>query len=298
MTFAMSVHQPPKSGARLGAFGERALAQFARAYPSASAGFAHELAGHPLLGLEALADAAARMDPRHVEVRAADNRNGEEFAFAAPEGAGAPDTIRAIGKAGRWVMLRFVEQLPEFEALLSDTLGEITPVIRAITGKPERLQGFIFISSPGTLTPFHFDPEFNILMQVSGRKYFTVYPPEAPWLTDEKQERFHRDGDNLLPWRTGDELAGWDNVLDPGDALYVPFKCPHWVRVGDQPSISLSLTWCSPASQAQNDAWRFNGWLRTRGIGAAPPAMGAPLTRAKALGWRALRRAGLAGTDI
>lgn len=291
----MSVHQPLHTGALVGAFGPQALVRFAQAYPAISTTFSHGLAGHPLLELEALAGAAGRMDPRHVEVRASENSNGDAFAFAPPEGTGAADTIRAIGQTRRWVMLRFVEQVPEYRALLSDTLGEIAPLIREVTGEPVRLQGFIFISSPGTLTPFHFDPEFNILMQLSGRKHFAVYPPQAPWLTDGKQERFHRDGDNLLAWNKGDELAGTVNVLDPGDALYVPFKCPHWVRVGDEPSISLSLTWCSRASQAQNDAWCFNGWLRARGMEPAAPVIGAGLTRAKALGWRVLRRMGAEG---
>ncbi|WP_338466555.1 cupin-like domain-containing protein [Novosphingobium sp. ZN18A2] len=291
----MSVHRPPERGAASAALDDTAQAQFARLYPAVSGRFSHLLAGHPLLTTDALADAATRMNPRHVEVRAAKNRNGEEFAFAAPAGCGPHDTIRAIGEAGRWVMLRFVEQLPEYRALLSDTLAEIAPVIRQSTGEPVRLQGFIFVSSPDTLTPFHFDPEYNILMQISGRKYFTVYSPGPPYLTDEKQERFHRDGDNLLPWHTGAELVGQANVLDPGDALYVPFKSPHWVRVGEEPSVSLSLTWCSRQSQAQDDAWRFNGWSRAKGLALRAPAMRSPVTFAKAMGWRVLNRAGLGG---
>ncbi|MDE2436517.1 MAG: cupin-like domain-containing protein, partial [Sphingomonadales bacterium] len=205
----------------------------------------HLLVGHPLLTLDALADAAGRMRAEHVEVRRAANRNGERFAFADGDDLSPAHTIRAIADAGRWVMLRFAEQLPEYDALMREVIGEIEPVIRATTGEPLRLQTFIFVSSPRTLTPFHFDPEYNILFQIAGRKRFAVYNPVEPWLPDRRSEHFHRDGDNLLPWSEQYMEQGRINALDPGEAIYVPYKSPHWVEVDDDASVSLSITWCS-----------------------------------------------------
>src|SRR3546814_5379175 len=37
-------------------------------------------------------------------------------------------------------------------------------------------QGFLFISSPGSITPYHFDPEHNILLQLRGTKVMNVWP--------------------------------------------------------------------------------------------------------------------------
>ena len=46
-----------------------------------------------------------------------------------------------------------------------------------------RRSAFLFISSPETLAPFHFDAEYNVLFQIAGRKDFILYPPVAPWIT-------------------------------------------------------------------------------------------------------------------
>ncbi|MBS0480985.1 MAG: cupin-like domain-containing protein [Proteobacteria bacterium] len=268
------------------------VSALSRLYPNSSGKLRHLLCGHPLLSLEALADAAPRMRPDYVEVRNAANRNGEPFAFAEQGDSDPATTIRTIATANRWVMLRFAEQLPEYDALMRGVIEEIAPTVRAVSGDPLRLQTFIFVSSPRTLTPFHFDPEYNILFQLAGRKHFAVYDPRDPWLPPLRSESVHRDGDNLLPWSDDFQHQGTVNTLDPGEAIYVPYKSPHWVEVDDQPSISLSITWCSRASFEQADTCRLNDWLRRHGMNPPPPPglpAGAPL---RSGAWRVLRRLG------
>ena len=38
-----------------------------------------------------------------------------------------------------------------------------------------RREGFIFISSPGSITPFHMDPEYNFLLQIRGEKQISIW---------------------------------------------------------------------------------------------------------------------------
>ena len=247
-----------------------ARAQFDQSFPLQPAVLGHNLANHPLLSLEMLALAAGRMKPEHVECRSSATANGHEFAHAGTDRVA--DTIRNIGEAGRWVMLRFAEQLPEFADLLSQLLAEIEPVVGRF-GRPLNPQAFIFISSPGTLTPFHFDPEFNILFQIAGQKRFATYPVVAPWLDNAKQALFHRDGDNLLSWDPAYAEAATVHTLNPGDALFVPYKASHWVEVAEEPSISLSLTWSCAVTLELEAAWQLHGWLAEHGISSkAPPA--------------------------
>ena len=269
-----------------------AVARLAGLYPLEAGKIAHDLAGHPLLMPAALAEAAQQMDPATVECREARNRNGEGFAFA---GAGDSDpaaTILDIAKAGRWVMLAKIEQLPEYAALLEDVMDALGPAIRPATGAPLRLQGFVFVSSPGALTPFHMDPEYNILFQIAGRKRFAVCPGEGAWLTDAVNERYHQDGNNLLAWHDTYAAAATVHPLAPGEALFVPYKCAHWVEVESEPSVSLSLTWCSASSFEQEAAWRLNAWLRRRGLSPHRPARLPARNRGMALAWRALDRLG------
>ena len=269
-----------------------AMAALQAAFPQAPARFGHRLRDEPLLSLDLLADAAGRMNPAHVEVRRSRNANGTPFAFAEAGGRDPAATIRQIGQAHCWVMLRFAEQLPEYAQLLHRMLDEIEPLTRRF-GPPVQPRAFIFISSPGTLTPFHFDPEFNILFQIAGHKRFATYPVAAPWLGVGEQQRFHHDGNNLLPWKPGFAADGAVHALDPGEALFVPYKAPHWVEVGEQPSISLSLTWSSQATHELEAAWQLHGWLRRRGLPSRPPPPFPGRARFQAALRRGLGRLGL-----
>ncbi|HEY6816131.1 MAG TPA: cupin-like domain-containing protein [Croceibacterium sp.] len=277
-----------------GALARDEILRFASLYPSKPGVLAHVLAPHPLLTLEALARACERMNPANVLCHAAKNRNGEGFAPAARPERSIADTVRGIAHAGRYVMMSFVEQLPEYAELMRATVAELEPAIRPRTGEPLQLRAFLFISSLRTLAPFHFDAEYNVLFQIAGTKDFAVYPPVAPWITDESNERYHRTGDNLLPWRESFAGEGQHVPLAPGDALFVPYRWPHWVTVGDEPSISLSFTWNSRAGFEQNDAYRLNAWLRRFGLSPGSPAPLPTRSAVRSVAWRALSRLRLA----
>lgn len=251
---------------------DAAQSRLAAALPLETVRLRHSLANDPLLSLDMLALAVTRMNPQHVECRQSRNSNGGPFAIAGKSPLDAAETIRKIGQSNRWVMLRFAEQLPEYAELLGRLLDEIGPVISRY-GPAIKPRAFIFISSPGSLTPFHFDPEFNILLQISGRKRFATYPAAAPWLTNARQSQFHARGDNLLPWQASFSADANLHLLGPGDALFVPYKAPHWVEVDLEPSVSLSLTWSHQSTHELEAAWQFHGWMQRRGIEMqAPPA--------------------------
>lgn len=271
--------------------GETAAADaLAALYPTQSGRFGHELAGHPLLTLDALADAAARMNPAHVELRHANRGANGDFAHQADEAARAPETIRAIADSGCWAMLRFAEQLPDYRALMDEVLAPFADSVAAQTGPMRDCRAFIFISSHAMVTPFHCDAEYNILFQIAGEKRFHVFPPAPPFLRPEAEEAMHASGNNLLPWQNDFAAAGTDNHLGPGDALYVPYKSPHLVTVEGGPSISLSLTWKSDWSLAQDEAHRFNAALRRAGLAPRPVPAWPEQAAGKALGAKLLRR--------
>ncbi|MEZ5892337.1 MAG: hypothetical protein R3C58_04230 [Parvularculaceae bacterium] len=79
-------------------------------------------------------------------------------------------------------------------------------------------------------------------------------------------------------------------MLTPGDALYVPVKAPHWVKVGEAVSVSLSITWRSRASDDEALLRRGNGWLRARGLNPPRPGSVPWRDRAVALARRAGER--------
>ena len=127
--------------------------------------------------------------------------------------------------------------------------------IEAKTGRMMKTQGFVFITSPNGVTPYHFDPEHNILLQIRGCKVMTQFPAGDPaYAPDEVHETYHTGGGRELTWRDELEQGGTKFSLEPGEALFVPVMAPHYVVTGPDSSVSLSITW-PRLSASINSGW-------------------------------------------
>lgn len=272
-------------------FAVPALEEFKALYPETPGLLRHQLGTHPLLELEALVALAQRMRPCDAEYNRADLPIGVDPADTPDNGLSAEATIRSIEENGSWMVLKFIEQDPAYRALLDEILDVIAPVVSPVTGKMLKREGFIFISSPGAVTPFHFDPEHNILMQLRGTKRMTVLPAGDPrFAAPIEHERFHAGGHRNLPWDNDFAASGDAFTLKPGDALYVPVKAPHWVQNGDAVSISLSVTWRSEWSYEEAYAHGFNAMTRRYGVEPAQTARYPRRNSLKSFAYRAIRK--------
>ena len=192
-------------------------------------------------------------------------------------------------------MLKNIEAEPAYAALLHALLEELRPAIEARTGAMLRPQGFVFISSPHAVTPYHFDPEHNLLLQLRGTKAMTQFPAGNPrYAPDTVHESYHAGGARELAWDDALLAGGTEHPLVPGEALHVPVMAPHFVRNGPEPSVSLSITWRSEWSFAEADARGCNRLLRRAGLDPAAPGRWPASNRGKAVAYRALRRLRLA----
>ena len=274
------------------AFPPPALAALADAYPLTPRHLTHGLAGHPLLELDALLALAGRMRPETLEHNAAvDLPLGISNAAVPRNGLSVAETIARIGECGSWVLLKYIEQDPAYAALMREVLSEIEPVVHRATGPMMRLEGFIFVSSPKAVTPLHFDPEYNILFQARGAKTMTLFPTADPdMIGDAFFEAYFAGGPRNLPWRDEWAARGAPISIAPGEAVFVPILTPHLVRVHDEVSVSLSLTWRSEWSCHHADACRFNRRLRTIGLRPASPRLYPGNNRLKSYGHRALAK--------
>ena len=275
-------------------FPPQARTAFAANYPEVPHRLAHSLHAHPLLELEALASLAEALPAASIEYNASDQPIGIS---GKPEATGVPigETIRTIGSSGSWAALKNIQQDARYAALLEALLAELRPLIEARTGRMMTAQGFVFVTSPGGVTPYHFDPEHNILLQIRGSKVMTQFPAgDATYAPDEVHETYHTGGARELAWHDDLAAGGREFAIGPGEALFVPVMAPHFVRNGPEPSISLSITWRSEWSFAEADARAFNGLLRRIGLRPRSPGRWPARNRAKAYGWRALRKLGAA----
>lgn len=279
--------------AKFEAFDSEAQHTFAKHYPETPHSLSHHLGMHPLLELGALAELAERLPDTSIEYNRGDLPIGVDGKPDA-NGLSIGDTIRKIAQSNSWAVLKNIEQTGAYKALLSDLLDEIREEIEAKTGKLLTPQGYIFISSPNAVTPYHFDPEHNILLQLRGTKVMTQFPAGDPrFAADHVHESYHTGGPRELQWDDGFMEAARQFPLGPGDAVYVPVMAPHFVRNGPQSSVSLSITWRSEWSYSESEARAFNGILRKAGLRPKAPGRWPHANRAKSLGYKALRKIGL-----
>ncbi|MBA4050925.1 MAG: transcriptional regulator [Erythrobacter sp.] len=277
-------------------FDAPARAKFARHYPEQPHILQHGLTSHPLLEIEALAALAEQLPLTSVEYNRGDLPIGVD-GKPGSNGLTIAETIRRVAEAESWAVLKNIEQVPAYEALLLGLLEEIRPEIEAATGAMLTPQGFIFVSSPLSVTPYHFDPEHNILLQIRGSKVMTQFPAgDSRFVPDEAHETYHTGGPRELKWDDAMLAHGTEFALSPGEALFVPVMAPHFVKNGPSPSVSLSITWRSEWSYRESDARIMNAILRSRGLTPKAPGRFPHQNYAKAYAFRIMRRLGLTGS--
>ena len=272
-------------------FTQNDLDRFASLYPERAGKLSHGLVGHPLLTLDSLVGLAGRLDRKDVEYNAGDLPYGVDPAEVSHTGLSPQETIRRIEECGSWMVLKNVNKDPAYAALLEAALGEVAPVIEPVSGEMLGKVGFIFVSSPNAVTPFHLDPEHNILLQITGSKTMLIVPGEEDVVPSEKHEAYHVGGHRNVAWQEEYERRGETFELVPGDGVHVPFMWPHWVRNGPEPSISFSITWKTQWVYQEADVRAMNHLLRKVGIRPNAPAAFPQTNMGKAMAYRAIRKA-------
>lgn len=276
------------------AFPDVSLVAFARAYPDAPAPLAHSLSGHPLLTLEAIAALAERLPEDRIEYNPGALPVGIRPQDVPVCSLSIAETIRTIDRNGCWMVLKNVERDPPYGDLLEAALAELAPMVEASTGPMEHREAFIFLTSPGGVTPFHMDPEHNILLQVTGTKTMFIFPARDEELVPpEQSEAFHIGGHRNLVWQDRFMAKGLPVPLASGDAVLVPVKAPHFVRNGEAVSISLSITWRSARSVAESELHSLNRLLRAHGLPLVRMSVRPERQWLARLGYRVARKLGL-----
>ena len=286
----MTAHDPSLTATQREIFPAEARELFAAAYPETPHILSHRLDLDARLELDALAQLAENLPKGSVEYNRGDLPVGVD-GKPGSNGMTVGGTIRHIATSNSWAVLKNIEQVDRYRDLLHALLEEIRPDVERRTGRMLTPQGFIFISSPDAVTPYHFDPEHNILLQLKGSKTMTQFPAgDAAFAPDMVHESYHLGGPRELPWR--DELlaGGQDYRIGPGEAVYVPVMAPHFVRNGPDSSISLSITWRSEWSYDEAGARCFNGTVRKWGLSPRAPRRWPKGNWPKSFAWRAYRR--------
>jgi hypothetical protein len=183
----------------------------------------------------------------------------------------AEDVIRRIENADAWLVIKGVEHDPAYRALLHEFLTEVSSAAGPGTERFDDLQGFIFVSSAGSVTPFHFDAEENILVQIRGDKYVHIFDNADRSLVPEESLELSPSRHRNQPYRADFERRAEVFSLTPGDAVHIPYLWPHWVHTGSSWCVSMAMTWKTLAVRRLNKLRLINGTLRRYGLPQASP---------------------------
>ncbi|MFQ3592322.1 MAG: transcription factor [Gemmataceae bacterium] len=251
----------------------------------------HQLSDHPLFAVERLLRLAQTLPEHRVEYNAGELPVGLDPKHTPRNGLTISETIQRIEECKSWMVLKNVERDPEYANLLHACLKEVADSGHPATQKMSHREAFVFLSSPGSITPFHIDPEQNFLLQIRGQKFITVFDAQDRTVLPEAElQRFYNDGHRNLTFCEEWQSRGQTFELLPGQGVHVPVTAPHWVRNGPTVSISFSITFQNVDSETRAILHRVNGQLRRRGWNPRPAGCSPWLDRLKVLGYRVVRR--------
>lgn len=239
-------------------------------------GVKHSLTTHPLLQLEAVQALGKRLQERgrvrtHSDTAKADTpfNNAPELH---PTGNKPSDALADVANAHAWTSLLNIQTDDLYRTLVDEVLDGVKPVFdRKDPGMCYR-GGWIFVTSPGAITPFHMDTEHNFIVQILGKKRLYVWDPFDRSIVSERgQELFHTFHSRELV-KFFDDFRAKATVfeLEPGMGGYLPSTAPHMVENGDGPSITASFTFYTDSTRNRNLAYRANSHLRKLGLDPGP----------------------------
>ena len=231
----------------------------------------HRLTSHHLFEFARLLELAKALPPASVEYNAGNLAVNQDPNLTPRNGLSAEETIDRIAHCNSWMVLKNVEQDVNYRDLLFRCLCEIEaqghPYARGVCHR----EGFVFISSPGAVTPYHVDTECNFLLQVAGKKQVSLFDgSDRSLLSEEELERFYSGAHRNLVFKDNYQHKASVFELRPGDGLHFPVTWPHWVKVHDEVSISFSITFRTRATERRDVLYHVNHYLRGKGWTPTP----------------------------
>ena len=252
----------------------------------------HSLVDHPLFSLASLVELSKRLPEDHVKYNSGNISISEGLYKGPKTGLSTQETIRRIEECESWMVLKFVEQDPEYSELLDRCLDQVQSFSEAIDPGMSRREAFVFITSPLSITPYHMDPEHNFLLQIRGHKTINLLSAaNRSMLSEQELENYfsepHRDPEFKSEyWQRASTFE-----LTPGLGLHFPVTVPHWVSNGKHVSISFSITFRTLALERRSIVYNVNGRLRKRGFNPAPYGQSPLRDSVKYNAFRVVRRA-------
>lgn len=207
----------------------------------------HNYHKHPLLQLDALQELANYLFPlKQCRFVSADLKQDSSFTHYdhSLDGRDIDRVFSEIEEPGTWIALYNIEAHPTYKRLLEQMLDSVDARTRLNQGKLFNIGGFLFISTPPSVTPFHIDRENNFWLQLSGEKKIILFDKNDRSIVPEKEV------ENFIIYRSLDkvkldesiEAKGVSYAVNAGEGVYFPSTTPHMTKTEKgKTKVSISL---------------------------------------------------------
>jgi hypothetical protein len=238
----------------------------------------HDFHEHPLMQLPRLAQLARDLMP-HGLCRFIKPGTRQDSVFnhnpRATDGRSIDEVFERIDEPGSWIAIYHAETDPAYRDFLREVIESVRPMVEAQQPGIFLVTGFIFISAPPSVTPFHIDRENNFWLQIRGRKTMNVWDH-----TDRFVVPAHAV-DEFIVYGSLDEVRLRDGFVErshqfdvgPGDGVYFPSTSPHmtrsdpgWTRPGDGVCISIGVDFYTQHTRRVARIHALNAFLRKFGL--------------------------------
>ncbi len=239
----------------------------------------HNYNSHPLLQLDSLEALAKRLVPlelcRFIKGEAKIN-SVFDHQKESPEGKSIEEVFRRIEEPGSWIALYSIDNDPIYKKFVWEVLASARHLVDNWDSVFD-VRGYIFISAPPSVVPFHMDRENNFWLQIHGRKKINVWDRKQYLSNGQAVEQFIMSGNlEKVVLKDGMMSQSVEFNCGPGEGVYFPSTTPHmtqteasWVRPGNGVSVSVGFTFFTKNTRKEAYIHCCNSVLR-RWLGMHP----------------------------
>ena len=271
----------------------------------------HNINEHPLFQLSALQALAHELMPAgQCRFQRPGATQGSAFVHEPkhPQGLSIDEVIARMEEPGSWLALYNVQTDARYRAALERIVDDLRPMVEREQPGIFLVTGFIFISAPPSVTPFHIDRENNFWLQLHGHKIMNVWDHRDRRIVPAEAVEDFIVTHSLRKVRYREEFRAQSHEFHarPGDGVYFPSTSPHmtrsdpdWTAPGDRVSISIGVTFYTSFTRKVARVHQVNRVMRRCGLSPRYPgeSPGADAFKASLGGLVGSARAKLLGLD-
>jgi hypothetical protein len=242
----------------------------------------HTLESNPLFDVERIVELAQRVESRQsphrpfgdIYCNIGDVDPGLKAVDGHRPATPASQLLQRIEDSQAWVTLEHVEREEGYRDVLQQSICDLLELSgKELMKKIKWFDAILFVTSPNRVTHYHVDRECAWLVQIHGDKDIHLFDKsDKEIVPDEELERFWTVDNGAGTYKPQFEDRAIVFHMKPGTGVHIPVNCPHWLKNGNEVSVSMNVNF-----QFRDEFWgniyKANHYLRRLGLKPSSPGL-------------------------